>query len=177
MTGFAGAWGHGRAANALGHHATEMLIGSIFAVVAVTVVPPPGLFALTVPLALFAFTILCFVLMRQHDRRLCEACMVSMPLNAAEKASEYRWRFWLAHSAFDPRIIGPYLIVLIGSNFVIDTITVYAWALIQLTMVYLVLSYSTHRKLQPWCPWCSEGGGGTRHEELPPVRPRDRQLT
>lgn len=154
-----------------------MLIGAIVAVIFVMVVPAPGLFAYTVPVALFGVVIVAFLLMREHDRRLCEMCMLSMPLNAAERASQYQLRFWLAHSATDPRIIAPYMVVLIGSNFLIGIITPVGWAAIQLTMVYLVLAYSTHRKLQPWCPWCSEGGGGTHVEDLPPVLPHDdRQL-
>jgi hypothetical protein len=154
-----------------------MLIGAIVAVIVVMVVPAPGLFAYTVPVALFGVVIVAFLLMREHDRRLCEMCMLSMPLNAAERASQYQLRFWLAHSATDPRIIAPYMVVLIGSNFLISIITPIGWAAIQLTMVYLVLAYSTHRKLQPWCPWCSEGGGGTHVEDMPPVLPHDdRQL-
>jgi hypothetical protein len=154
-----------------------MLIGAIVAVIFVMVVPAPGLFAYTVPVALFGVVIIAFLLMREHDRRLCEMCMLSMPLNAAERASQYQLRFWLAHSATDPRIIAPYMVVLIGSNFLIGIITPVGWAAIQLTMVYLVLAYSTHRKLQPWCPWCSEGGGGTHVDDLPPVLPHDdRQL-
>jgi hypothetical protein len=150
-----------------------MLIGAIVAVVLVRVVPPPGLFALTVPVALFGVVILAFLLMRQHDRRLCETCMLSMPLNAAERASHFQLRFWLAHSAADPRIVGPYLLVLIGSNFATGVIGLWGWAAIQLTMIYLVLAYSTHRKLQPWCPWCSDGGGGEEVDETPPVLPHD----
>lgn len=177
MSGLAGARGHGRAIDVLGHYATEMLIGAIVAVIFVMVVPAPGLFAYTVPIALFGVVIVAFLLMREHDRRLCEMCMLSMPLNAAERASQYQLRFWLAHSATDPRIIAPYMVVLIGSNFLIGVITPVGWAAIQLTMVYLVLAYSTHRKLQPWCPWCSEGGGGTHVDDLPPVLPHDdRQL-
>lgn len=177
MSGFARARGHGRAIDVLGHYATEMLIGAIVAVVLVPVLPLPGLFTVTVPLALFGLVIVAFLLLRDHDRRLCEMCMLSMPLNAAERASVYQLRFWLAHSALDPRIVVPYMVVLIGSNFVIPIITLVGWAAIQLTMVYLVLAYSTHRKLQPWCPWCSEGGGGSHVDELPPVLPNDdRQL-
>ena len=154
-----------------------MLIGAIVAVVLVPVLPLPGLFTVTVPLALFGLVIVAFLLMREHDRRLCEMCMLSMPLNAAERASVYQLRFWLAHSALDPRIVVPYMVVLVGSNFVIPIITLVGWAAIQLTMIYLVLAYSTHRKLQPWCPWCSEGGGGSHVDELPPVLPNDdRQL-
>jgi hypothetical protein len=177
VSGFVGARGHGRAIDVLGHYATDALIGAIVAVVAVTVMPLPGLFAVTVPVALFGLVIACFLLMREHDRRLCETCMLSMPLNAAERASHFQLRFWLAHSATNPRVIGPYMVVLIGSNFVIGTITRYGWAAIQLTMVYLVLAYSTHRKLQPWCPWCSDGGGGSHVEDSSPVLPHDdRQL-
>lgn len=177
MSGFARARGHGRAIDVLGHYATEMLIGAIVAVVLVPVLPLPGLFTVTVPLALFGLVIVAFLLMREHDRRLCEMCMLSMPLNAAERASHFQLRFWLAHSATDARIIGPYMVVLIGSNFAIGIITQYGWAAIQLTMVYLVLAYSTHRKLQPWCPWCSEGGGGSHVEDSSPVLPQDdRQL-
>jgi hypothetical protein len=154
-----------------------MLIGAIVAVVLVPVLPLPGLFTFTVPVALFGLVIVAFLLMREHDRRLCEMCMGSMPLNAAERASQYQLRFWLAHSATDPRIVAPYMVVLIGSNFVIAIITQVGWAAIQLTMVYLVLAYSTHRKLQPWCPWCSEGGGGSHVEDPTPVLPNDdRQL-
>jgi hypothetical protein len=154
-----------------------MLIGAIVAVVLVTVMPLPGLFAVTVPVALFGLVIVAFLLLRDHDRRLCEMCMLSMPLNAAERASTYQLRFWLAHSATNPRVIGPYLVVLIGSNFAIGIITQVGWAAIQLTMIYLVLAYSTHRKLQPWCPWCSEGGGGSHVEDPTPLLPNDdRQL-
>jgi hypothetical protein len=51
------------------------------------------------------------------------------------------------------------------------------WAIIQLSMIYLIMSQSTHRKLQPWCPWCSAGGGGSEVDEPDPVLPQDdRQL-
>jgi len=34
------------------------------------------------------------------------------------------------------------------------------WTAVQASMIYLVLSYSSHRMLQPWCPLCSDNGGG-----------------
>lgn len=169
--------GHGRAIGVLGHHAAGILIGAVVAVVALPVLPLPGLLVLTVPAALFGVVILSWLLMRQHDRRLCEMCMLSMPLNAAEQASRYKRRFWMAHTGAEPRFMVPYLVVLISSNFATSTIGRACWALIQLSMVYLILSQSTHRKLQPWCPWCSGGGGGEHVDELPPVLPNDdRQL-
>jgi hypothetical protein len=34
-------------------------------------------------------------------------------------------------------------------------------------MIYLVLSYTTHRRLQPWCPACSGGDGGREDADAP----------
>jgi hypothetical protein len=164
-------------ADVLGHHANEILIASILAVVAVGLVPLPGLFFFTVPIALFGVVLLSWVLMRQHDRRLCEQCLLSMPLNPSEKSVRYRRRFWMAHTGSEPRFLIPYLVVLISSNFATSMIGRVGWAVIQLSMIYLIMSQSTHRKLQPWCPWCSAGGGGSEVDEPDPVLPQDdRQL-
>jgi hypothetical protein len=169
--------GHGRVADALGHYASDILIGSIIGVVLLPVAPLPGLLILTVPLALACVVIGSWLLMRQHDRRLCEQCVLAMPLNPAERAARYKRRFWMAHTGAEPRFMVPYIVVLISSNFATTTVGRIGWALIQLSMIYLVLASTTHRKLQPWCPWCSEGGGGDHVEDLPPVLPNDdRQL-
>ncbi|WP_460604906.1 hypothetical protein [Jatrophihabitans fulvus] len=163
-----------RATEIVGHHALRLLIVSILAVVAVGLYPPPGLFALTVPAGLFAFVIVTFLLMRAHDRALCEQCVRDIPLDAAGRAAALRNRFWMAHTGSEPRFLFPYLLVLVGSNFfVTNTVGRVAWALVQLSMIYLLLSQSTHRKLQPWCPWCRDGGGGSDVDETPPVLPND----
>jgi hypothetical protein len=167
----------GRAADVLGHHANEILIVAIVSAVAIGLKPLPGMFAYTVPIALFGVVLLAWLLMRQHDRRLCEQCLLSMPLNPSEKAIRYKRRFWMAHTGSEPRFLIPYLVVLISSNFATTTLGRMAWAAVQLTMVYLIMSQSTHRRLQPWCPWCSDGGGGEEVDETPPVVPHDdRQL-
>lgn len=167
----------GRASDSLGHHANEILIASIFAIVLLRLKPLPGLLGLTVPLAIFGLVIMSWLLLRQHDRRLCELCVLSMPLNPSEQALRYRRRFWMAHTGSEPRFLVPYLVVLLGSNFATSTLGQLVWAVVQLSMVYLILSYSTHRRLQPWCPWCSEGGGGDHVDDTPPVLPNDdRQL-
>jgi hypothetical protein len=158
----------------LGHHANEILIVAIVAVVAVGFFPLPGLFTFTIPVAMFGVVLLSWVLMRSHDRRLCEQCLLSMPLNPSEKAVSYKRRFWMAHTGSEPRFLIPYLVVLISSNFATTTtIGKIGWALIQLSMVYLIMSQSTHRKLQPWCPWCSDGGGGSEVDDPAPVVPND----
>lgn len=169
--------GDGRVADAFGHHASRVLIACIVAVVLLPVAPLPGLLVLVVPAALFALVLVSWVLMRQHDRRLCELCMLSMPLNPSEQAARYRRRFWMAHTGTEPRFLIPYLVVLISSNSATSTPGRVCWALMQLSLVYLVLAATTHRKLQPWCPWCSEDGGGDHVEDVPPVQPDDdRQL-
>lgn len=163
-----------RMSEVLGHHANEILIVSIVAVVAVGFFPLPGAFTFTVPIAMFGVVLLSWVLMRAHDRRLCEQCLLSMPLNPSEKAVGYKWRFWMAHTGSEPRFLIPYIVVLVSSNFATTTtIGKIGWALIQLSMVYLIMSQSTHRKLQPWCPWCSDGGGGSEVEAPEPVVPHD----
>jgi hypothetical protein len=169
-------WGE-RLSSALGHYASDMLVAAILAVIAVQFVPMQPLMALTVSLTLFVFVLLTWLLMRDHDRRLCERCVLAMPLNPAEQAKRYERRFWMAHTGSEPRFFVPYLIVLISSNFAMSTIGRIGWALIQLSMVYLIIAQATHRRLQPWCPWCRGGGGGEDVDETPPVLPHDdRQL-
>lgn len=175
-----GDWGGrrtSRLADVVGHHASRVLMACIVAAVVVGLRPLPGALSFTVPVALFGLVIASFLLMRQHDRGLCERCMAAMPLDAPRQAERYRRRFWMAHTGSEPRFLIPYLIVLIGSNFATSPAGRIGWAVIQLTMVYLVLSQTTHRKLQPWCPWCSDGGGGDEVKDTPPVLPHDdRQL-
>ena len=116
-----------------------MLVGSIAAAVFVGLYPLPGPLY-TVPMTLFAFVLPSWLMMRAHDRRLCEQCVMAMPLNPAEKATKLKRRFWMAHTGSEPRFLIPYLAVLISSNFATSTIGRIGWALIQLTMVYLILS-------------------------------------
>ncbi|HJQ42515.1 MAG TPA: hypothetical protein VJ831_05490 [Jatrophihabitantaceae bacterium] len=155
-----------------GHAAPELLVTSIGAAIIVGVRPLPGMAGLVVPIALMAFVLVNWMLLRKHDRTLCERCVTAMPLNPSKLAENYRWRFWMSHTGAEKRVIIPYMIVLIGSNFITGTTPgLIAWAIIQASMIFLVLSYSTHRRFQPWCPWCSDGGGGSEQDEVDPVTP------
>jgi hypothetical protein len=179
MSGYAEYRWTARVADVWGHLAPEILSVSIVGAIVVGLRPPPGILALTVPLTLFAVVIATWLLMRRHDRRLCEQCVTSMPLNASERATRYQRRFWMAHTGGEPRFLVPYLAVLIGSNFFPGTWGRIVWAVIQCSMVYLIMSHVTHRRFQPWCPWCSNGGGGSEHDEdvsPPPLPDNDRQL-
>jgi hypothetical protein len=166
-----------RLAARLGHHATGLLVASIAGAIVLGLHPLSGILEFTVPAALFAFVIASWLMMRNHDRRLCEPCMAAMPLNPSQQAVKYKRRFWMAHAGSEPRFLIPYVAVLVGSNFFTGTIGRIAWAVIQMSMVYLILSQSSHRRLQPWCPWCRGGGGGEEVDVTPPVIPHDdRQL-
>lgn len=172
--GMAGASGP---ADRVGHWGPQILIGSILATIALVIRPLPydSPAATLLPVCLFVLVIGSWLLMRHHDRRLCERCLSSMPLNAAEVAARHHRRLAVTHLGSDRRLVIGYLAVLIGSNVLLAEATVlpgrlgaYLWAAIQATMIYLVLSYSTHRRLQPWCARCNGRGGGEREDSDAP---------
>ena len=150
-----------------------MLITAIVAVVIIGVYPPQGALMLIAPVVVFAFVIVSWLLMRQHDRQLCEQCVGHMVLNPAAVAKRQRFRLRLAHLGGNPRFLVPYFAVLIGSNFLPGSFGRAIWAIVTLSLAYLVLSQTAHRRLQPWCPQCSDGGGDERADELPPTLPND----
>jgi hypothetical protein len=147
-----------------GHWGSRVLIGAIVVAIAIGVRPLPARtpLAALIPILLFALVILSWIRMRDHDRRLCELCVKSMPLDAAEIAARMHRRFTLTHFGERRELVLSYLVVLIGSNalLLVGTPGRIGWAIIQSSMIYLVLAYSGHRKFQPWCPQCR--GGDTR---------------
>jgi hypothetical protein len=160
-----------------GHFAPVLLSAAIVGVIVLGLHPLDGAFALSVPLTLLLFVVGSWLLMRQHDRRLCEHCAASIPLNPSELAARYHRRFWTAHAGAEPRYLIPYLVVLLGSNFATDGIARVGWAIIQSSMIYLIMCHSSHRRLQPWCQWCRGDGGGEHEEVTPePLPDDDRQL-
>jgi hypothetical protein len=168
-----------RTASTWGHVAPDVLCLTILAAIVVALRPPPGALGLTVPLSLMALVVVSWLMMRRHDRRLCEACAASMPLNVAQQAVYYGRRFWVAHTGMERRFLVPYVVVLIGSNFFPGTWGRVVWVIMQCSMIYLIKSHVSHRRYQPWCPWCSNGGGGSeRDQDAPPpsLPDNDRQL-
>ena len=156
------------AASRWGHWSPHALVGAILASIGMVLRPLPATpAALLAPLLLVAVVLASWVAMRQHDRGLCERCMAAMPLNAAEAAARCRRRFLVTHLGSDRRALAAYLLVLVASNVLLlpapgiaQTVGDYAWASVQVTLIYLVVCYTTHRRLQPWCPECEGGGPG-----------------
>ena len=165
----------GPVARRWGHYGSVGLVLSVAAILALGLNPPgaSGGSALVAPVAILTFALLSWSAMRQHDRRLCEICATSMPLNMIEVAARYRMRFSVVHAAAVKPFVVSYLAVLIGSDVVLlrgTMIERLVWAGIQSTMVYLVLAYASHRKYQPWCPQCRGGHGeGDRSDDHGPA--------
>jgi hypothetical protein len=169
-----------RAARRWGHWGSQLLIAAILVTIANVLMPLPydSAGAALVPVLLVLMVLASWLLMREHDRRLCEDCMRSLPLNPALDAARFRRRLMLAHLAADRRVVVGYLLVLLASNLVLDARLVPhelgrpLWAVVQSTMVYLVLAYSTHRRLQPWCRQCGGGGEDRQDMDAPDPLPR-----
>jgi hypothetical protein len=162
----------GRASDRWGHWGAGVLIVSIMAAIGLGVRPLPATTPLAVwmPLGLFAVVIVSWLKMRQHDRRLCELCVHAMPLNAAELAASMHRRFAVAHAGERRSVLIGYLVVLLGSNGLLlaGMTGRICWALVQSSMIYLVLAYSSHRRFQPWCPNCRGGGHEDRESTVVP---------
>jgi hypothetical protein len=175
-TAAAGSFGNEGSGARIGHHGGHILMVSILAAVAVVVFPLPAdsVASFGVPMVLFAVVIGAWLLMRRHDRSLCERCLHTMPLDAAATAQRRHRRFAVVHLGENRRVVIGYMVLLLGSNallFLGSTPARLLWAGIQCSMVYLVLAHSTHRSLQPWCPWCSDGGGGEDVVDTPDPLP------
>jgi len=162
--------------NAWGHYAPDVLSVVIVTLVALRFFRPPQITVLPIAAVLFAAVVGSWLLLRRHDRRLCEPCMSSMPLDPSRRAQRYGYRFKLAHLGSKPLLVVAFLVFVMGSAALPGTIGKGIWVAAQLTLIVSIRSYVTHRRLQPWCPVCSEDGGGSTIHEPDPILPRDHQL-
>jgi hypothetical protein len=153
--------GRARALRLWGHLSGDLLCVAVVAAIALGLYPAPAALQFTLPAALVVFVVVCWLAMRRHDRRLCEHCAAAVPLDAAGRAARYRLRFRLAHAGGDPRLVLPYLAALALTNFAPGAPGRVLWVLAQLTLIYALRSGVTHRRLQPWCPFCHGGGEKT----------------
>ncbi len=143
-----------------GHYAPWALAVLVGGLIALTVVPGaaafvpwPALVALLVVAGYLGLAILA------HNRRLCERCIASLPLDASTVAARHRTRFRVAH-LFERRAFAvAYLGTVLASALVAaHPVGRYVWAAAEASLVYLLLVYVTHQRLQPWCPRCRAGG-------------------
>ncbi len=145
---------------ALGHYAPWLLAGLVGAVVALALVPAAfSAVPWPVLLGLLVAALVLGVSVPVHNRRLCERCIGSLPLNASGTAERYALRFRVAH-LFEHKLFAlGYLAVLLGTSMMsTNPVGRFAFAGAGFSLVYLILVYVTHQRLQPWCPHCRHGG-------------------
>lgn len=178
----AASWGRASGAGRWGHWAPQILIAAILASVVLAVVPMPTGNPLTAlsPALLVVVVVATWVQMRRHDRSLCEYCVAAMPLNPSAEAQRFHRRLALVHQGTNRRAVVAYLVVLLGADLSLALApaglfrpAVIVWACVQSTLIYLVLSHVTHRRLQPWCSQCGGGGGGRGDVGAPDPVPFD----
>jgi hypothetical protein len=153
----------------VGHYAPWLLVTIVGALIVLTLLPAasaavpwPVLMALLVVAVVLAWSIFA------HNRRLCERCIASLPLDASTVAGRYAVRFRVAH-LFERKLFAVcYLAVVVGSAFLAThPVGRYGWAAAEASLVYLLYVYVTHQRLQPWCPQCRTGG----EEQAAPTTP------
>jgi hypothetical protein len=140
-----------------GHHAPRALVGVVLILILLTLFPAfvswqllAAMLVIAVMLALSVFA---------HNRGLCSQCIGSLPLDAPAVATRYSARFRVAH-LFERKIVAyGYLgVVVVSSCFALDPAGKYVSAAVQASLAYLLLAYVNHQRLQPWCPFCENGG-------------------
>ena len=144
----------------VGHYAPWLLAVLVGSLIALTVVPyVSGLATWYVLAAMLVVALFLGITILAHNRRLCERCIASMPLDASTVAGRFGLRFRVAH-LFESKLLAvAYLAVVVGSSFLYaHPVGRYGWAVVEASLVYLLFVYVTHQRLQPWCPYCRSGG-------------------
>jgi hypothetical protein len=153
----------------VGHHAPWLLAILVGSLIAMTLVPyVAAVLTWYVLAAMLVVALVLGISILAHNRRLCERCIASMPLDASTVAVRFALRFRVAH-LFESKLIAlGYLAVVAGSSFFYThPVGRYGWAVVEASLIYLLFVYVTHQRLQPWCPYCKTGG----EEVVTPTRP------
>lgn len=151
----------------LGHRAADILCALVAALVICRYWMPTGLPTLIAAAVLIVLVVAAYLLMRRHDRRLCEHCVRALPLMAAEQAHRKRLRFHTAHALSNRWGLG-YPLVIVGVGFIPGLAGSILSTITQLGLVYLIRCAVTHSRLQPWCPRCRNGGTDQKTESPRP---------
>lgn len=153
----------------VGHFAPRLLTALVGALVVVTLVPAAAALLgwQVMAVAMVVVVLLAFSLFA-HNRRLCERCIASVPLDASAAAGRYAFRFRVTH-LFERRLFAVcYLAAVAGCSLLYaDPVGRYCWAAAEASLAYLLSVYVTHQRLRPWCPYCRAGGEEQRAPTTP----------
>lgn len=162
-----------------GHSGPTIFVGIISSMALLTVVPVPYPSGGR-PLVSITFIVLMLVTfgeMRKHDRGLCERCMSDFPLNPAQDAETYSRRLATVHLMADKAVARKYLVAILVACLLplfappaLQLPALALWLASLASLVYVVQSGVTHRRLQPWCGQCGNQGGQD-HVEAPEPMP------
>jgi hypothetical protein len=144
----------------VGHYAPWLLAVLVGSLVVLTLVPAAASYVPWQAMAMLLVVVgYLAVTLLAHNRRLCERCIASLPLDASTVAGRYAVRFRVAH-LFERKLFAVcYLGTVAGSSLLAaHPVGRYGWAAVEASLVYLLLAYVTHQRLQPWCPHCRNGG-------------------
>jgi hypothetical protein len=141
-------------ASSFEHHSSALLVASAPAALAISWLPL-GAARPFASLGLLIVIVGAWFALRRHDRTLCERCLCDFPDNPSADAERFHRRLHAVHLVSGRRGALTYLgaiftaMVLLGSMASPPALA---------TVAYLFLAQRTHRRLQPWCPECANGG-------------------
>lgn len=152
----------------VGHYAPWVLAVLVSALTVLTLLPDSTDVPWPELSPLLAVALLLGLAILAHNRSLCERCIAALPLDATATAARYARRFKVTH-LFENRLFAVgYLAGIVGTSLLSsDPVGRYVWAMAEASLVYLLVAYVTHQRLQPWCPHCGHGG----EERSAPVAP------
>lgn len=160
-------------ATKVGHYAVHVIIAIVLLVIANSFFPIESVI-LQLALSLLAIIgiLILWLALHTHNHKLCEACIRRLPLNASARANTYRHQLKTVHMTDSTMFIGIFFVAIVASS-VIATTLIGRWVFlaVQLGLIYLLLSISTHRAYQPWCPYCNNGGEKKKLKDTVPDLP------
>jgi hypothetical protein len=92
----------------------------------------------------------------RHKAVLCEACIADFPLDGEAQATKHvRWLRFIHHGRLRARSSMLLLALLLVSFY-----PPLSWVIVAAWFIALadVRANGVHRRLEPWCPWCRNGG-------------------
>jgi hypothetical protein len=124
---------------------------------------PPRLVSLLVMVVLGGIVLA----VMKHERELCERCINRVPLDPGKAVAKNRLVLRMCHRA--KWALGTMIALLLVSYCLPESWweSSLASTLSMTAAITMVFSANRHNVLQPWCPFCHRGDGGSESAEVP----------